>query len=321
MTEFKPLLDTNYSYYSDKFYGGYDQYDRKNIIVEDLDVKKGDTRNQYSRLLLITLICFFIILIYSSIFITINSSTATQYSSMHSQTLLYSSTVLSLSIHKNRTSDKYYINDDKTSEYSRYKSSSDLLVEGLYELDVGQNGWNYLTIESPSNEKHIDDYDKSQQLELNHYLRIMLSMGFMEGFLTCHDMMDWYANMYNGLFEDGSNISIESLHFLESNYQWTKEQADRYWLVDDYWLSVQGLLSQLDGLLEGVRSGCPYAAKHHDSDDRDSRHNMHIDDDDDRYYNGIYLPSFGSQGEIHLIHLLIVNSNGDLFQIERNLRG
>jgi hypothetical protein len=321
MSELKPLVNdnTNYPYYySDVMVKGKN-HDEVN-----------DCRGTINRRLLLFIASFgsiMILLHVSWVAVnTINVKTKgnnnyNNYSTLRgSQRLVYSSTVLNLNLYKNASvSGRYYISDSNADDVDN------LLVEGQYDLDVGHNGWNYLTVEAPSSEHHDDDSDQGSDHEEQHqYLRTMSAVGFMEGYLTCHEMMDWYTNMYNGLFADGS-ISIESLHFLESNHRWMKEQADRYWLVDDYWLSVQGLLSQLDGLLEGTRGGCStYPTKHHraySSHAHAQISSMHTDEDD-HYYNGIYLPSFGTEGDdVQLIHLLIANSNGDLFQIESSLRG
>ena len=319
MSELKPLVnDDTYNY-------SYEMVKGKNHD------EVNDYRGTINRRLLLFIASFgsIMILLHVSLVAvnTINVQTNgnnnnNNYSTLRgSQQLVYSSTVLNINLYKNASvSGKYYISD------SNADVVDDLLVEGQYDLDVGHNGWNYLTIEAPSIEHHDDD-DGDQgndHKEQHQYLRTMSAVGFMEGYLTCHEMMDWYTNMYNGLFAEGS-ISIESLHFLESNHRWMKEQADRYWLVDDYWLSVQGLLSQLDGLLEGTRGGCSmYPTMNHranSSKGHAQSSSIHTDEDD-HYYNGIYLPSFGAEGgDVQLIHLLIANSNGDLFQIESSLRG
>lgn len=313
MLELKPLVNNDTNYYSYVMVKGKN-YDEVN-----------DYRGTINRRLLLFIASFgsIMILLHVSLVAvnTINVKTKgnnnNNYSTLRgSQRLVYSSTVLNLNLYKNASvtlSGRYYISDSNADDVD------DLLVEGHYDLDVGRNGWNYLTIEAPSSEHHDDDGGDqgNDHKEQHQYLRTMSAIGFMEGYLTCHEMIDWYTNMYNGLFAEGS-ISIESLHFLESNHRWMKQQADRYWLVDDYWLSVQGLLSQLDGLLEGTRGGCStYPTKNH----RANSSSIHTDEDD-HYYNGIYLPSFGAEGDdVQLIHLLIANSNGDLFQIESSLRG
>ena len=345
MSELKPLVndETNYPcYYSDdNSNNNNDGYIYNDIII----VNKGNHDNDHHRnvinrklrLLLLSFIASFgsIMIILRTLKVTIkannndNDNNNNNYSALRSQRLVYSSTVLNLNLYKNASaSGRYYIIDSNANDVD------DPLVEGQYDLDVSHNGWNYLTIEAPSSEHHDDDHDSdddggggdqgNDHEQQHQYLRTMSAIGFMEGYLTCHDMIDWYINMYDGLFAGGS-ISIESLHFLESNHRWMKEQADRYWLVDDYWLSVQGLLSQLDGLLEGTRGGCAYPTKHHRTDSSHSHSHAQSSsihtDEDNHYYNGIYLPSFGMEGDVQLIHLLIANSNGDLFQIESSLRG
>jgi len=356
MSELKPFVNTgvSYPYYNSDCNNINDDYDDNDYLYsshtmqENNDVfNKRYHDNNYrstlyrSLLLFITAIGLIMIFLHTTIYTMLTTTTTTikisniignnkynifNITSLRSQQrLVYTSSILSLNLYKNDSvSDRYYVTDTKGDTMMDHPV---FIVEGQYSLDVNHNGWNYLSIEALSSQYDDDDNDddddkdnyKSHHEQQHQYLWTMSAIGFMEGYLTCRDMIDWYANMYDGLFADGS-ISIESLHFLESNHQWMKEQADRYWLVDDYWLSVQGLLSQLDGLLEGTSGGCPFPTNHnhHANDDKNTKH---TNDNDHNYYKGIYLPSFGSEGEVQLIHLLIANSNGDLFQIDRNLRG
>jgi Phospholipase B len=67
-------------------------------------------------------------------------------------------------------------------------------------------------------------------------------------------------------------------------------------------LAVKGLLAQLNGLLDGIKTGCPAFS-----------HIPVTDIDDKQHHNGVYLPSLTRNPS--LIHLLLLNANGDLYQI------
>jgi hypothetical protein len=61
-------------------------------------------------------------------------------------------------------------------------------------------------------------------------------------------------------------------------------------------MAVRGLLSQLNGIVKGAQDGCP-------GSERDS----------ETQRLGAFLPNLEKQ--ITLIHLLLMNANGDLYQI------
>eukprot|EP01035_Chromulina_nebulosa_P018640 gene18640-24381_t len=67
--------------------------------------------------------------------------------------------------------------------------------------------------------------------------------------------------------------------------------SEKHWKTSEHWLTVKGYLYQLDGLLEGFEIGCP---------------STHISEE-------AYLPMISHKP--FLIHLLLMNANGDLFQI------
>ena len=106
------------------------------------------------------------------------------------------------------------------------------------------SGWNYLAIRG---RPPLDGDRKS-------YLNSMKAMGYLEGYLTCLEMREWYANFYSGLF-DGGDPSDETLAFLDDNYNWMSLEAEKHFEVSEYWLRVQALVYQLEGLLDGVLDG------------------------------------------------------------------
>ena len=69
-------------------------------------------------------------------------------------------------------------------------------------------------------------------------------------------------------------------------------------------MAVKGILAQLNGLLDGLREGCPSFTH---------THSQEIPDNDPQHRGGVYLPSLTRSPS--LIHLLLLNANGDLYQI------
>ena len=215
------------------------------------------------------------------------------------------------------------------------------LAVAEYTQSVGDSGWNALSVrstmpphvgEEPLHSRYVPRDDV-----LNDYLVSKLAMGFLEGFVTCPKIQDWYRNFYQGLF-DGGDPNIETLDFLEQNHDWMMEQSERHWKTSEYWLTVRGTLAQLHGMLAGIRSACPgvdyvedtvphvlpLSGKKNVADfDGKKRqwlggHSGGEDDDaaisdEPTYHRGIYLPSIHRRPS--LIHLLLLNANGDLYQI------
>ncbi len=185
--------------------------------------------------------------------------------------------------------------------------------------------------------KNEDNEAKSPD-EAQDYLTSRFGMGYLEGFTTCTNIQDWYSNSYQAQF-DGGDPNEGILRFLETNHDWMVIQADLHWRTSDYWFSIKGRLAQLHGLLAGIRGGCPGT---HDAfgtnapllptngkkmlQDLDGHRDWIGQDTPSSdliyHYNSpypsskfgtIYLASMAKQPS--LIHLLIHNANGDLYQI------
>jgi hypothetical protein len=135
------------------------------------------------------------------------------------------------------------------------------------------------------------------------YVRTMHGIGLLEGYLSCKEIGEWYANFYDGLFE-GGEVNRPTMEFLEQNHVWMNTQAALYWEVDEYWMVVKGILSQLEGLLIGAQHGCPGTPLDDNVDD-----DAHSISD----YKGIFMPSMAHG--VAMQHLLLMNANGDMFQI------
>ena len=152
-----------------------------------------------------------------------------------------------------------------------------LFARGEYLLNVSGSNWNYLNVENT--QTHNDE----------DYNRAMRAVGFLEGFLTCQHMKEYYLNFLHDMFE-GSLPSKQTQRFLRKNYEWTTKQANERYHKDDYWLAVKALLEQLDGMLSGFLESCPC-----------------IQNCDDTSLSSLNQPT--------ILHLLLLNADGDLYQI------
>jgi hypothetical protein len=88
-----------------------------------------------------------------------------------------------------------------------------LFARGEYLSNVSGSNWNYLNIENTRTENDKD------------YTRAMRAVGYLEGYLTCADMRNYYLNFMHGMFE-GSLPSKQTQQFLAENYKWVSSQAD-----------------------------------------------------------------------------------------------
>lgn len=227
------------------------------------------------------------------------------------------------SIHEDPMSIEY---DDDNDIYVVYDNdpvikthaTSHILATGSYLRNVSGNGWNYLSIET------VNIQDMLYNITLDHklnktkistsatneeYFRTMRAAGYLEGYLTCKEMRQWYVNFYSGLF-DGGDPTDESLEFLEQNFEWMKTESEARYRNDSYWMAVKGLISQLEGMVVGIKDGCP-------GTDQSSHEDIWATSGDLSFPSGdkqnVYLPSLHRRPS--LIHILIMNANGDLYQI------
>lgn len=199
-----------------------------------------------------------------------------------------------------------------------------VLATAKYVKNYNNNGWHYLHIETIdlqalarniTGKRHHTVYGSiengnnvvngtniSLDFMIEEYLRTMKAMGYVEGFATCHEMSAWYVNFYSGLF-DGGDPTDEALEFLETNHDWMRQQSETLYKQSDYWMSVKGLIAQLDGMVAGMKVGCPGTEQVRNESPWTTQESA----------NGIFLPSLHRRPS--LIHLLLMNANGDLYQI------
>jgi hypothetical protein len=173
-------------------------------------------------------------------------------------------------------------------------SNSIILASGSYIKK--KNGWNHFSIVIPDILLPTVDKSSIESQEIyDLYFQSMEGMGYIEGFATCEDINQYYVNFYSGLF-DGGDPTTGSINFLIDNYNWMKQESDNQWETSEYWFNIRGLLYQINGMVNGIQKGCP---------------GSHFDDNEADVFK--YLKSMRKKPD--LIHLLLLNANGDMYQI------
>jgi hypothetical protein len=179
--------------------------------------------------------------------------------------------------------------------YTLYDSDTNsVLATGSYIKNVGSNGWNYLeAIAADLPTVSAKTEALKSDLLVEKYIISLRAVGYLEGYMTCHDITAWYLNFYNGLF-DGGDPTEDALDFLQTNYDWMVRMSEQHWKYSEHWLAVRGLLAQLNGMVAGVQDGCP------GSESSSAK-------------TEAFLPTLKKRPST--IHFLLMNSNGDLYQI------
>jgi hypothetical protein len=248
------------------------------------------------------------------------------------------------------------ITDHKTGKHGETifanQNNKVILADGVYTKNLNNNGWNYLSIETMDlksfstrlNETKGNTLNENEQLATirQQYIRNMKALGYLEGYVTCNEVKQYYENFFAGQFSQSMNLTQEAVDFLLLNYEWMSVQSELYYEVSNYWLVVRGLIAQINGLVLGTRDGCTYlaaeppaeakssfssASSSYDSGSPDDPSSFHFSssfqtmlsekdfNDETNTYNNVFLPSMHRRPE--LIHFLLVNANGDLFQIKQ----
>lgn len=208
------------------------------------------------------------------------------------------------------------------------------VASGEYVKNVDGNGWHYFAASVPELRETVRmtspptgggaggaDAHVASNLAIEEYLVGMKGMGYIEGFATCNEMNQWYHNFYAGLF-NGGDVMPETLAFLEQNYDWTLKQANSNYLISDYWLSVKGVLQQLDGLAEGHSQGCGDLNTVSGPDvlvgEAEAHRGLDAAGPADLEHSTVKhdLSTLTSKSGASIFHLMLVNANGDMFQIE-----
>ena len=66
-------------------------------------------------------------------------------------------------------------------------------------------------------------------------VRALEAAGYLEGYSTCVEILQYYNNFYFGLF-DGGDPTRDALVYLEENHRWMAAEAEKNWQTSDYWL-------------------------------------------------------------------------------------
>lgn len=156
---------------------------------------------------------------------------------------------------------------------------------GNYFQNYNSSGWYYLDVFMQMEVDSAEDY--------LHYSR---AMGFVEGYLSCQQIKDFYPNFYSDEFgtdEPGD----QTINFIQENYDWMKKMAADNGASDDYWFTVQSIMMQVEGSYDGyLASTCNEPARK---------------ENDSSKVGGIY----ATIDNPTLMHFLLMNAWGDLYQI------
>jgi hypothetical protein len=162
--------------------------------------------------------------------------------------------------------------------------------EFIYNPDLSQ--WSYLTLETAQKIESKDDF-----------LHSMYGMGFIEGSLTCTGIRQYYHN-FASTINSGLEVSSVTKTFVAENWEWTKRQAALEADKDAFWMHVQGVVAQVEGMLDGYLK-CDQTDLSKVS--LAQRKNAH------------WAVSAGvdtmTMNEPTILQMLMLSGNGDLFQI------
>ena len=154
--------------------------------------------------------------------------------------------------------------------------STDADAFGHYYSSYNSSGWAYLDVHMNTEVSSVDQH-----------LSFTKSFGYLEGFITCNTIKTFYPNFYSAVF-GSSEPGAETIQFIEDNYDWMVEQADKNYLVNDYWYAVKASITQINGVYEGLVDGCPPTSS-------------------EAKWSTLDNPT--------LTHILLINAWGDLYQI------
>jgi hypothetical protein len=152
-------------------------------------------------------------------------------------TTIYSSKI-PVSVLFNSTSQQFQVSNTYDDSYDAF---------GYYYTNYNESGWNYLTIDMQTEITHSEDF-----------LAYSKSYGYLEGYITCQEIDNFYPNFYSSVFGNSSSLSPgnETIAFLNQNYEYLQAMSDQLSTTDDYWYTVKSILLQLEGLFQGFVDGC-----------------------------------------------------------------
>jgi hypothetical protein len=159
---------------------------------------------------------------------------------------------------------------------------------GSYTPNVNGSGWNYFEVTMGRQFNGFDDYFNSN-----------FNLGYLEGYATCDTIYTFYPNFYSAVFGT-SAPGNGTLQFLQDNYDWLNKMSNENYLMDDYWFNVKMILEQLNGMYSGYVDGC--GATH-------SKQTLAAGTN-----------TWATLDQPTLMHFLLINAWGDLYQITMKYR-
>ena len=180
----------------------------------------------------------------------------------------------------------------KAVENTKYLSVNYNPDDGTYStiFSVDSNYDAYGTFYHNYNASNWNFLDANMQQEVSSvssHLEYTRALGYLEGYITCEKIQTFYPNFYSAVF-GADPPGNQTLQFVRDNYDWMKSMIKLHASKDNYWYTIQTVLTQLEGMFDGYVAGCP------------SNHNE---------------LSWGSLKKPTLEHFLLLNAWGDLYQI------
>jgi len=126
----------------------------------------------------------------------------------------------------------------QNSEYNIVQSKdTSCIAYGYMSNELQTTGWDILEIHTNQ------DFSDTEQSK---------AMGFLEGYLHAATIQTHAYNMYFDLF-NSLTIPAKVDTFLNSNWDWTQQQAHANSGTSDYWNQVELLIHQFHGVVAGVK--------------------------------------------------------------------
>eukprot|EP00854_Cymbomonas_tetramitiformis_P003696 gene3696-4634_t len=138
--------------------------------------------------------------------------------------------------------------------------NSSSLAFGVYdETNVAVSGWATLNLQ-------IGDSIKSAEADFLE--ERFFALGYLEGFLTCQRIFEYYQNFYQSSFDGAPSAELDS--FMRENLAWVKQMSLENKATSDYWAATYNLLRQFEGLVGGYNAAIAKSKAHHFSSKKPS---------------------------------------------------
>lgn len=171
--------------------------------------------------------------------------------------------------------------------------------------EMSAGGWNYLDMIATKD-------------DLQHYK----ALGFVEGYLSCEEIRAFYKNFLGSAFGVGEVPGEKTVGFLVENYLWMKGEVDMH-PEDVYWQTINKHIHQIEGLLDGYKSGCVPSSSANKDSLNTKKFSATTSKGGPGVTNTLTAPApelMLSLDEPTLAHFLLINAWGDLYQIAKKWR-